>query len=87
MALISTCLLLSHWCSAVARLSQALYGVVFDFLDPKVEKTIKVRTYYNKYLVSQQRLSISPKLVHICLTVVVMLVVDFSELEIRSDEF
>ena len=42
---------------------------------------------YNKYLVSQQRLWISPKLVHICLTVVVMLVVDFSELEIRSDEF
>ena len=32
-------------CSAVARLSQALYGVVFDFLDPKVEKTIKVRAY------------------------------------------
>ena len=87
MALIFTCLLLSLWCSAVARLSQALYGVVFDFLDPKVEKTIKVCAYYNKYLVSQQRLSISPKLVHICLTVVVMLVVDFSELEIRSDEF
>ena len=42
---------------------------------------------YNKYLVSQLCLSISPKLVHICLTVVAMLVVDFSELEIRSDEF
>ena len=27
--------------SAVARLSQALYGVVFDFLDPKVEKPLK----------------------------------------------
>ena len=40
-----------------------------------------------KYLVLQQRFSISPKLVHICLTVVVMLVVDFSELAIRSDEF
>ena len=32
-------------------------------------------------------MSISPKLVHICLKVVFMLVVDFSELEIRSDEF
>ena len=30
-------------CSGV--LSQALNGVVFDFLDPKVEKTIKVRAY------------------------------------------
>ena len=29
----------------LARLSQSLYGVVFDFLDPKVEKTIKVRAY------------------------------------------
>ena len=35
------------------------------------------------YLVSQQCLSISPKLlVHIWLTVVVMLVVDFSKLDI-----
>ena len=50
------------------------------------QKTIEEKKY-NKHLVSQQCLSISPKLVNICLIVVVMLVVDFSELEIRSDEF
>ena len=43
-------------CSAVARLSQSLYGVVFDFLDPKVEKTIKVRAY-NFAKVLRSRLS------------------------------
>ena len=32
-------------CGAVVRLSQSLYGVVFDFLDPKVEKTIKAHAY------------------------------------------